>query len=70
MKGIETLCKIYGSCVVEDVNGNSETWIYDYVQGKPRRATEMTKEEIQKSEKIKWESIKSKLKTEKKTSNF
>jgi hypothetical protein len=50
---------------VSDANGKKVTWLWDYVNEKPRLKIEMTKEEIQASEKAKWMKIKSQLDAEK-----
>jgi len=49
---------------VSDANGKRVTWVWDYVNDKPRLKTEMTKEEIMASERAKWTGIKSKLDAE------
>lgn len=54
MGGLANLCKIYGQMDVTDSSGKKATWIYDYVNDKPRLKSEMTKEEIKASEKAKW----------------
>ena len=61
MGGLAKICKLYGSMEVSDNNGKKVTWLWDYVNDKPRLKTEMTKEEIMASEKAKWMDIKSKL---------
>lgn len=65
MAGLARICKMYGSMEMIDVNGKKVTWIWDYVNDKPRLKTEMTKDEIIASEKAKWMGIKSKLDAEK-----
>lgn len=50
---------------VSDANGKKATWLWDYVNDKPRLKTEMTKEEIMASEKAKWMGVKSQLDAEK-----
>ena len=65
MAGLATICKMYGSMEVSDANGKKVTWLWDYVNDKPRLKTEMTKEEIMASEKAKWMNIKSQLDAEK-----
>lgn len=64
MAGLARICKMYGSVEVSDSNGNKVTWLWDYVNDKPRLKTEMTKEEIIESEKAKWMGFKSQLDTE------
>lgn len=51
--------------VFTDVNGKKVTWLWDYVNDKPRLKTEMTKEEIMASEKVKWMKVKKQLESEK-----
>lgn len=65
MGGLAKLCKMYGSLEAVDNNGEKITWIWDYVNDKPRLKHEMTKEELSASEKAKWMSVKSTLDTEK-----
>lgn len=38
-------------------NGRKVTWLWDYVNDKPRLKSEMTKEEIAASEKAKWANL-------------
>lgn len=52
MSGLKRICKMYGSIKV-----NTVTWVWDYVNDKPRLESEMTKEEIMASEKAKWISV-------------
>lgn len=59
MAGLARICKIYGSMKMSDANGKKVTWLWDYVNDKPRLKTEMTKEEIMASEKAKWMGVKS-----------
>lgn len=54
MGGLAKICKLYGSMKVKSNDGKEETWIYDYVNDKPRLQSEMSKEEIMASEKEKW----------------
>ena len=61
MGGLARICKICGSLVVSDGIGKKVTWLWDYANDKPRLKTEMSKEEIMKSEKAKWSNIKSQL---------
>jgi hypothetical protein len=61
MAGLARICKMYGSIEVSDANGKKVTWLWDYVNDKPRLKTEMTKEEIMASEKAKWMGVKSQL---------
>ena len=68
MVGLARICKMYGSIEVSDANGKKVTWLWDYVNDKPKK--EMTKEEIMASEKAKWMSVKSKLDAEKVSGNL
>lgn len=61
MAGLARILKMYGSMEFSDANGKKVTWLWDYVNDKPRLKTEMTKEEIMASEKAKWMNIKSQL---------
>ncbi|MES2733582.1 MAG: hypothetical protein V4714_17690 [Bacteroidota bacterium] len=54
MGGLARICRIYGGITAKDANGKTVTWLWDYVNEKPRLETEMTKEEIAASEKEKW----------------
>jgi len=63
MGGLARICKLYGSMRVKDSKGNNVLWIHDYVSDKPRVKSEMTKEEISESEKIKWTEIQKRLKS-------
>lgn len=63
MSGLQKLCKMYGSIEVQDANGKKVIWLWDYVNDKPRLKSEMTKEEIDASEKAKWTQVKDKLTT-------
>lgn len=62
MGGLANICKIYGSIEIVGNDGKKVVWLYDYVNGKPRLASEMTKEEISASEKAKWNNNKPNLK--------
>jgi len=57
MAGLAKICRLYGSMDVTDKDGNKVTWLWDYVNEKPRLKTEMTKEEIAASEKAKWSKV-------------
>lgn len=63
MGGLARICKMHGSIKVIS-KGKEVEWIYDYVNDKPRLKTEMTPEEINASEKAKWESLKLKPKSD------
>ena len=65
MAGLARICRMYGSMEVSDASGKKVTWLWDYVNEKPRLKTEMTKEEIMASEKSKWMGVKSQLDAEK-----
>jgi hypothetical protein len=65
MAGLAKICKMYGSMEMIDSEGKKVTWLWDYVNDKPRLKTEMTKDEIMASEKAKWMSVKSKLDADK-----
>lgn len=64
MGGLARICKLYGSMEV-NIKGKKATWLWDYVNDKPRLKSEMTKEEIKASEKARWMDIKAKLDSEK-----
>jgi hypothetical protein len=49
MTGLQKVLKTYGEMKV-----NGVLWVWDYVNGKPRIKSEMTKEEFVASEKLKW----------------
>lgn len=53
MAGLAKICRAYGSMNVVSANGKKVTWLWDYVNEKPRLKTEMTKDEITASEKVK-----------------
>ena len=57
MGGLSRICKLYGEMKVYS-KGKKVTWLWDYVNDKPRLKTEMTKDEITASEKAKWMKIK------------
>lgn len=65
MAGLARICKMYGSIKVSGEDGKTVTWLWDYANDKPRLETEMTKEEIEASEKAKWMNIKEQLDKEK-----
>jgi len=58
MAGLARICKMYGSMEVSDASGKKVTWLWDYVNDKPRLKSEMSKEEIKASERAKWNKIK------------
>jgi hypothetical protein len=60
MGGLANICKLYGGMEVIS-NGKKVIWLWDYVNDKPRLKSEMTEEEINASEKAKWNGIKKKL---------
>jgi hypothetical protein len=61
MGGLARLCKMYGQIDCTDSYGNKVIWLWDYVLDKPRLKSEMSKEEIAASEKVKWESVKNQI---------
>ena len=58
MGGIAKKCKMYGFMEVVHANGEKVVWVWDYANDKPRLKSEMTKEDIAASEKVKWECFK------------
>lgn len=62
MGGLANICKMYGRIDVTDTSGKKVTWLYDYVNDKPRLKSDMTKEEILASERARWNKIKKTLK--------
>lgn len=48
------------------IDGKTETWIYDYIQDKPRLQSEMTKEEIEDNERFKYGQLKKRFKPKQK----
>jgi hypothetical protein len=50
MAGLRKILKMYGRMKV-----NGKTWLWDYATNQPRLKSEMTKAEINASEKAKWE---------------
>ena len=65
MAGLAKICKMHGSMEVSDASGKKVTWLWDYVNDKPRLKTEMTKEEIMASEKAKFMGVRSQVDAEK-----
>lgn len=61
MAGLQRVLKLYGSMICEGKNGSKVVWLWDYVNDKARKKKEMTKEEIEASEKTKWLAVKSQL---------
>ena len=59
MSGLAKICKMYGSIEAVNANGKKVVWVWDYANDKPRLKSEMTKEELAASEKVKWECLKS-----------
>jgi hypothetical protein len=57
MTGLSKVLKMYGKMNVTDKNGNKVVWVWDYAENKARLETEMTKEQLAKSEKAKYESL-------------
>ena len=58
MTGLQKLLKMYGSMKITNNEGKSVLWVWDYKNEKARIKSEMTKEELQQSEKAKWQSLK------------
>ena len=48
------------------IKRKTETWVYDYIQDKPRLVREMTKEEIEANERFKWGEAKKRFKPKQK----
>lgn len=61
MGGLAKICRMYGSMEAQSADGKKVTWLWDYANEKPRLKTEMTKEEIEASEKAKWMKVKDQL---------
>ena len=57
MSGLQRICKMYGGMIMKDKDGKEVEWAWDYVNEKPRIKKEMTKKEIDASEKEKYRSI-------------
>lgn len=49
MSGLQNLCKLYGKMKVGNV-----LWVWDYVNDKPRKKSEMTKAELAASDAAKY----------------
>lgn len=62
MGGLSRICEIYGSIEFIDVNGQKTKFLWDYHKKEARLKSEMTKEDIELSEKAKWEGIRGMLK--------
>jgi uncharacterized protein YgiM (DUF1202 family) len=58
MGGLARICKMYGSMEVTGANGKKVLWVWDYALDKPRLKSEMTKDELEVSEKAKWMKMK------------
>ena len=58
MTGLQKLLKMYGSMKITNNEGKSVLWVWDYKNEQARIKSEMTKEELQQSEKAKWQSLK------------
>lgn len=65
MAGLQRVLKLYGSMICKGEDGGKVVWLWDYANDKARLKTEMTKEEIEASEKAKWLAVKSQLDAEK-----
>jgi hypothetical protein len=58
MSGLQKILKMYGQTTVVDSSGKKVVWVWDYANNKPRIKLEMTKEELMKSEKAKYDNLK------------
>lgn len=58
MAGLRRICKQFGRLEV-----NGVLWVWDYALDLPRKASEMTHEELAASEKAKWTKIKEQMNT-------
>ena len=56
MSGLQKLCKAYGRMQIQGV-----MYVWDYVDDKAVKESEMTKERFAESEKIKWNLVKDQL---------
>jgi hypothetical protein len=56
MSGLKRLCKMYGGIKINNV-----IWVWDYERDIPVLEEEMTKEQLAKSERKKYEIIKNQL---------
>lgn len=65
MAGLQRILKLYGSIICKGEDGSEVVWVWDYANDKARLKTEMTKQEIEASEKAKYLAVKSQLDTEK-----
>lgn len=52
MTAVERLCKKFGN-----VTFNGELWVWDHVKNGARKRSEMTQQEWQDSEKVKWKGL-------------
>lgn len=60
-QGFQRILKIYGEMEATDSKGNSVTHVWDYANDKPRIKSEMSKEEIAESEKVKWMQLRKRM---------
>ena len=58
MGGLAKICRAYGSMKFKDNNGKEVIWLWDYKNEKPRLESEMSKDEIEESEKARWKKFK------------
>lgn len=65
MGGLARICKMYGGMNIQGVE-----WVWDYDNDIARVKSEMTKDEIDKSEKAKWTLIKNKINETKEKRNL
>lgn len=54
MGGLQRILKICGSMIVQGEDGKKVTWVWDYKNDKARLKSEMTKDELAESEKVKY----------------
>lgn len=52
MTGLQRLCKQFG-----EIRLNGELWVWDHVTNEARKRSEMTQQEWQDSEKVKWKGL-------------
>jgi hypothetical protein len=53
MSGLRRICKMYGAMTIQGVE-----WVWDYATDEPRIKSEMTKEQLEASERAKWTGVK------------
>lgn len=62
MTGLQKILKLHGEVKVKGQNGETVVWVWDYMNDKPRKKSEMTKQEIADSKRAKNEQIKPTIK--------